>query len=98
MRRARCRSASRTTSWRASATGRGSRAGARSCSSGRGGGGGGGGGGDWREAGGGLREDGVMAGDRERLYLDDLDVGQRFASGPHTVDEAAIKAFAREFD
>src|SRR5262245_41192439 len=32
------------------------------------------------------------------LFLDDLRPGQRFVSGTHTVDEAAIKAFAREFD
>ena len=30
----------------------------------------------------------------ERLYLDDLSVGQRFASATHTIDEAQIKAFA----
>nr|ALV86500.1 MaoC domain protein dehydratase [uncultured bacterium 20] len=34
----------------------------------------------------------------ERLYLDDLEVGQRFVTGTHTIDEAEIKAFAREFD
>jgi acyl dehydratase len=39
-----------------------------------------------------------MTDDRERLYLDDLAVGRRFASGSHAVDEAGIKAFAREFD
>src|SRR5690242_16957691 len=39
-----------------------------------------------------------MTGDGERLYLDDLEVGQRFASGPLAVDEAAIKAFAGAFD
>jgi acyl dehydratase len=33
-----------------------------------------------------------------RLYLDDLTVGQRFLSGTHVVDEADIKAFARQFD
>jgi len=33
-----------------------------------------------------------------RLYLDDLAVGQRFTSGPHAIDEAQIKAFARQFD
>jgi acyl dehydratase len=33
-----------------------------------------------------------------RLYLDDLQVGQRFTSGTHVVDEAQIKAFARQFD
>ena len=33
-----------------------------------------------------------------RLYLDDLEVGQRFKSAPHVVDEAQIKAYAREFD
>ncbi|MGH8580359.1 MAG: hypothetical protein ACREVK_09675 [Gammaproteobacteria bacterium] len=33
-----------------------------------------------------------------RLYLDDLQVGQRFTSKSHAVDEAQIKAFARQFD
>ncbi len=32
------------------------------------------------------------------LYLDDLQVGQRFTSGTHAVDEPQITAFAREFD
>ena len=32
------------------------------------------------------------------LYLDDLEVGQRFTSGSVKVEEAAIKAFAAEFD
>lgn len=34
----------------------------------------------------------------DRLYLDDLHPGQRFTSGSHVVDEAQIKAFARQFD
>ena len=34
----------------------------------------------------------------ERLYLDDLSVGDVFTSDTCTVDEAAIIAFAREFD
>ena len=34
----------------------------------------------------------------ERLYLEDLQVGQRFACGRHALDAAQIKAFAREFD
>ena len=34
----------------------------------------------------------------DRLYLDDLHVGQRFASATHEIDEAQIKAFATEFD
>lgn len=34
----------------------------------------------------------------ERLYLDDFQVGQRFMSGSHAVDEEQIKRFAREFD
>lgn len=34
----------------------------------------------------------------DRLYLDDLYVGQRFTSLQHTIDEAQIKAFARQFD
>ena len=34
----------------------------------------------------------------DRLYLDDLAVGQRFASGTHTLDAAEIRRFAVEFD
>ena len=34
----------------------------------------------------------------DRLYLDDLYVGQRFESAPHALDAAQIKAFAAEFD
>src|ERR1051325_5288687 len=33
-----------------------------------------------------------------RLYLDDLRVGQRFVTGAHAIDEAQIKAFASQFD
>jgi acyl dehydratase len=36
--------------------------------------------------------------DRGGLSLEDLHVGQRFESRPHVLDEAQIKAFAREFD
>jgi acyl dehydratase len=32
------------------------------------------------------------------LYLDDLQVGQRFTSGAYVIEEAQIKAFAAEFD
>jgi acyl dehydratase len=32
------------------------------------------------------------------LYLDDLKVGDRFASGPQRMEAEAIKAFARHFD
>jgi acyl dehydratase len=32
------------------------------------------------------------------LYFDDLSVGQRFISGGYQIDEAQIKAFAKEFD
>jgi acyl dehydratase len=35
---------------------------------------------------------------QERLYLDDLAVGQRFASGPQALDAGQIKAFAEVFD
>jgi acyl dehydratase len=35
---------------------------------------------------------------KERLYLDDLLVGQRFISRTHIIDEAQIKEFARQFD
>ena len=34
----------------------------------------------------------------DRLYLDDLQIGQRFTSGTHVVDEEQIKAFAHQFD
>ena len=34
----------------------------------------------------------------DRLYLDDLAVGQRFLSGTHPVDAARIATFAEEFD
>ena len=34
----------------------------------------------------------------QKYYLEDLQVGQRFASATHTLDEAQIKAFARQFD
>ena len=34
----------------------------------------------------------------DRLYLDDLYVGQRFSSATHTIDEAQVKAFAVQFD
>jgi acyl dehydratase len=32
------------------------------------------------------------------LYLDDLQPGQRFTSGSHTLDASQIKAFAQQFD
>ncbi|MGA8689408.1 MAG: MaoC/PaaZ C-terminal domain-containing protein [Methyloceanibacter sp.] len=34
----------------------------------------------------------------EPFYLDDLQVRQRFTSRTHVVEEAQIKAFARQFD
>lgn len=34
----------------------------------------------------------------ERLYLDDLRVGQRFTSGTYLMDASRIKEFAAEFD
>jgi acyl dehydratase len=40
---------------------------------------------------------GDVGGD-DSLYLDDLQVGQRFTSKTHVVDAAQIKAFARKFD
>ena len=33
-----------------------------------------------------------------RRYFKDLAVGQKFASGPQTIDTEAIKAFAAQFD
>ena len=35
---------------------------------------------------------------RELLYLDDIQVGQRFSSASQAVDAAQIKAFAAQFD
>jgi acyl dehydratase len=34
----------------------------------------------------------------KRLYLEDLQVGQRFVSGSHTLDELQITSFAAAFD
>ncbi len=34
----------------------------------------------------------------QRLYLDDLQVGQRFKSASYALNEEQIKAYAREFD
>ena len=34
----------------------------------------------------------------EKLYLDDLYVGQRFTSGTYLMEESRIKEFASEFD
>jgi acyl dehydratase len=34
----------------------------------------------------------------DRLYLDDLHVGQRFTSATYAIDEAQIKTFATQFD
>jgi acyl dehydratase len=36
--------------------------------------------------------------EKEKLYLEDLHVGQKFASGRHTMDERRMKEFAAEFD
>jgi acyl dehydratase len=38
------------------------------------------------------------SGESDRFYLDDLQVGQRFVSPSHALDEAQIKAFAAQFD
>jgi acyl dehydratase len=46
-----------------------------------------------------LAQDGKAEAARKMpLMLDDLTVGQRFVSGTHTLTEADIKAFARQFD
>ena len=42
--------------------------------------------------------DGPETGATARLYLDDLRVGQRFASGSHAIDAQQITAFAKQFD
>jgi acyl dehydratase len=36
--------------------------------------------------------------DDDRLYLDDLRVGQRFTTDTHAIDDTQIKAFASQFD
>jgi|EndMetStandDraft_8_1072994.scaffolds.fasta_scaffold58524_2 acyl dehydratase len=38
------------------------------------------------------------SGAQDRLYLEDLHVGQRFTSATHTIEAAQIKAFAAQFD
>ena len=38
------------------------------------------------------------ASEHSRLYLEDLQVGMRFASRTHAVDQEQIVAFARQFD
>lgn len=38
------------------------------------------------------------SGKPQRLYLEDLYIGQQFVSGQHYMDEARMKEFAREFD
>ncbi len=35
---------------------------------------------------------------QQKLYLEDLHVGQRFASGEYKMEETRIKEFAAEFD
>jgi acyl dehydratase len=40
----------------------------------------------------------VTSGVDQRLYLDDLAVGQRFASAGHALDEQQIRSFASQFD
>jgi acyl dehydratase len=37
-------------------------------------------------------------GREEPLYFDDLQVGQRFISGTHQIDDNEIKSFAKQFD
>ena len=44
------------------------------------------------------QEIGQVVGGPTTLYLEDLQVGQRFTSGLHHMDENGIKAFAAEFD
>jgi acyl dehydratase len=45
-----------------------------------------------------LNADGEVGHPRRALYLDDLQVGQRFTSGSTKMEEAEIKAFAADFD
>ena len=45
-----------------------------------------------------MRSDASNKTQSDRLYLDDLHVGQRFTSETHTLDEAQIKEFGVQFD
>jgi acyl dehydratase len=45
-----------------------------------------------------MAEPGKLQDDGQRLYLEDLNVGRRFTSAAHLIDEAQIKAFAAQFD
>jgi acyl dehydratase len=40
----------------------------------------------------------TMTDSNQHLFLEDLHPGQRFTSGSHMIDEAQIKAFAKQFD
>jgi acyl dehydratase len=41
---------------------------------------------------------GNPGGDKAALFFEDLQVGQRFSTGTHRIDDAQIKAFATQFD
>ena len=45
-----------------------------------------------------MAEPGKFQNDDHRLCLEDLEVGRRFTSATHAIDEAQIKAFATQFD
>jgi acyl dehydratase len=45
-----------------------------------------------------MAEPGKFPNHDHRLYLEDLEVGRRFTSATHAIDEAQIKAFATQFD
>ena len=45
-----------------------------------------------------MAEPGKFQNDDHRLYLEDLEVGRRFTSATHAIDEAQIRAFATQFD
>ncbi|MCY1047725.1 MaoC family dehydratase [Corallococcus sp. bb12-1] len=40
----------------------------------------------------------AQSGEQQELFLDDLQVGQRFVSGTHALDAEQIRAFAQQFD
>lgn len=50
------------------------------------------------EAGSALMDNTMLKPPAERLYLEDLHVGQRFTSAPHLVTAEEIKRFAGEYD
>jgi acyl dehydratase len=45
-----------------------------------------------------MAEPGKFQNGDHRLYLEDLQIGRRFTSATHVIDDAQIRAFATQFD